>query len=38
MKFTDALDGYWLDKEFQLKPKTVHRYSYVMRMCTFNIR
>jgi len=29
MKFSDALDGYWLDKEFQLKPKTANRYSYV---------
>lgn len=29
MKFLEALDGYWLDKEFQINAKTAQRYSYV---------
>lgn len=29
MKFTDAIDGFFLDKEFSLTDKTAKRYSYV---------
>jgi len=29
MRLSDALEGYWLDKEFQIKEGTAARYSYV---------